>query len=42
VLVFREGRIVERGTHKDLVAAGGVYASLYESWLGNTRAEADA
>jgi ATP-binding cassette subfamily B protein len=42
VLVFREGRIVERGTHRELVDAGGVYASLYESWLGNTRAEADA
>src|SRR5438094_847501 len=32
VLVFDRGRIVERGTHTDLVAAGGVYASLYESW----------
>jgi ATP-binding cassette, subfamily B, bacterial len=40
VLVFDEGRIVERGTHADLVAAGGTYAGLYESWLGNTRAVA--
>jgi putative ABC transport system ATP-binding protein len=39
VLVFDRGRIVERGIHADLVEAGGVYASLYESWLGNTRAE---
>ncbi len=39
VLVFDAGRIVETGTHADLVAAGGTYASLYESWLGNTRAE---
>lgn len=38
VLVFDRGRIVERGRHGDLVRAGGVYASLYESWLGNTRA----
>ncbi len=37
VLVFADGRIVERGAHADLVAAGGTYASLYESWLGNTR-----
>ncbi len=37
VLVFDSGRIVERGTHADLVANGGVYASLYVSWLGNTR-----
>jgi ATP-binding cassette subfamily B protein len=39
VLVFDRGRVVERGVHTDLVAAQGVYASLYESWLGNTRAE---
>jgi len=39
VLVFDGGRIVETGTHADLVSAGGTYASLYESWLGNTRVE---
>jgi len=37
VLVFDRGEIVERGHHADLVAAGGRYAALYESWLGNTR-----
>jgi putative ABC transport system ATP-binding protein len=37
VLVFDYGRIVERGTHAELVAMGGVYAGLYDSWLGNTR-----
>jgi putative ABC transport system ATP-binding protein len=37
VLVFADGRIVESGTHAELVRAGGTYASLYESWLGNTR-----
>jgi putative ABC transport system ATP-binding protein len=38
VLVFDRGEIVERGNHAELVAAGGVYASLYRSWLGNTQA----
>jgi putative ABC transport system ATP-binding protein len=37
VLVFDNGRVVERGTHDQLVAQGGVYAGLYDSWLGNTR-----
>ncbi len=41
VLVFDDGRIVERGTHAELVAAGGTYAGLYESWLGNTRVPSD-
>jgi putative ABC transport system ATP-binding protein len=39
VLVFDAGRIVETGTHDELVKAGGTYAMLYESWLGNTRVE---
>ena len=37
VLVFDGGEIVERGSHAELVAAGGRYAHLYASWLGNTR-----
>ncbi len=41
ILVFDAGRVVERGTHADLVAAGGVYARLFRSWLGNV-AVADA
>jgi ATP-binding cassette subfamily B protein len=29
ILVYRGGRIVERGTHAQLLAAGGLYARLY-------------
>jgi ATP-binding cassette, subfamily B, bacterial len=39
VFVFDAGRIVEEGDHDELVAAGGAYARLYDSWLGNTRTE---
>jgi ATP-binding cassette, subfamily B, bacterial len=31
ILVLDDGRIVERGTHVDLVAAGGLYAELYRT-----------
>lgn len=37
VFVFDRGYLVEHGTHEDLVGAGGRYAELYESWIGNTR-----
>jgi putative ABC transport system ATP-binding protein len=37
VFVFDAGRVVETGTHETLVGAGGTYARLYESWLGNIR-----
>jgi len=37
IFVFDAGRVVESGAHRDLVAAGGRYAELYQSWLGNVR-----
>ena len=33
ILVIDAGRIVERGTHRQLVAAGGKYAHLYEQFV---------
>jgi ATP-binding cassette, subfamily B, bacterial len=30
ILVFERGRIVERGTHRQLIARGGLYSRLYE------------
>jgi putative ABC transport system ATP-binding protein len=37
VFVFDAGRLVQEGTHGELVIAGGRYAALYRSWLGNVR-----
>jgi len=31
ILVMSEGRIVERGTHEDLIRDGGIYGQLYEA-----------
>jgi len=35
VLVFKEGRIVEQGTHKELMEEGGLYKKLYEMQFRN-------
>ena len=36
VLVFDGGRLVETGHHSELLAAGGVYASLHADWVAGT------
>jgi ATP-binding cassette, subfamily B, bacterial len=38
ILVLDDGRIVERGRHDDLVAAGGLYAELYRTQFATASA----
>lgn len=39
IIVVKDGRIVERGVHKELVKAGGVYAELYETQFSKALVE---
>ena len=36
IAVVDEGRIIEVGSHADLVARGGRYAEMYETWISQT------
>ncbi len=40
IVVVDEGRVVERGAHHELLAAGGLYASLYETQFADQEATA--
>ncbi|HEX9044660.1 MAG TPA: ABC transporter ATP-binding protein [Candidatus Limnocylindrales bacterium] len=40
ILVMNHGRIVEQGSHEELLAAGGFYAELYNSQFSEAIAEA--
>ncbi len=37
VLVFDDGRLVERGNHYELVKHGGAYTALYADWVKGTQ-----
>ncbi|HAY86012.1 MAG TPA: hypothetical protein DCY42_14200, partial [Chloroflexi bacterium] len=38
ILVFDQGRIVERGVHEELVASGGTYTEIYHLQLSQQEA----
>jgi ABC-type multidrug transport system fused ATPase/permease subunit len=35
ILVIDQGQIIERGTHRELLAAGGKYAQLYRQFVSH-------
>jgi ATP-binding cassette, subfamily B, multidrug efflux pump len=41
ILVMNQGRIIETGTHKELLARGGFYAELYNSQFTGANIEVD-
>ena len=39
ILVLNEGRLVETGSHEELLARGGLYTRLYETQVRDTGVE---
>jgi len=39
IVVVDEGRLVEMGSHDELVALGGRYAEMYETWISQAETE---
>ena len=37
ILVLKEGEIIERGKHEDLIASGGMYHDMWEAQLRNDK-----
>jgi ATP-binding cassette, subfamily B, multidrug efflux pump len=40
ILVIDDGRVIDRGTHDELMARGGLYAELYQRQFREPRATA--
>jgi ATP-binding cassette, subfamily B, bacterial len=41
ILVMDRGRIIERGTHSDLLARGGLYSNLYSTQFNRNLGKAE-
>ena len=41
IVVIDDGRVIEIGTHDELIAAGGRYAEMFETWSRQTGTELD-
>ena len=39
IVVVNDGRIIETGTHDELVARGGFYAQMYETWVSHAHGQ---
>jgi ABC-type multidrug transport system fused ATPase/permease subunit len=35
-MVLEHGRLVEDGSHAELLAAGGAYSKMYDAWIAAT------
>jgi ATP-binding cassette, subfamily B, bacterial len=42
IVVVDDGRIVEAGSHDELLAVGGTYADMYATWVRHSRGESPA
>jgi ATP-binding cassette subfamily B protein len=40
IVVILDGRVVESGSHDELVALGGHYAEMYRTWTSHTEGRA--